>query len=139
MSRARNDAGTATLWVLGLCVALMFLGGFGVDLWHAIDTRRELSSMADAAASAGADALDEASLRAGYVRLDSLRARELALATLEAFPSSRSLDMVTVDVDGSRVTVTLRGHVAFSLLRVFARERGTDVVAHASAEPRLRP
>jgi len=40
----RAEHGTVTLWVLGLCIALMFLGGLSLDLWRAVAVRREMSA-----------------------------------------------------------------------------------------------
>ena len=62
--RESRRAGTVTLWVLGLCVVVLFLGGLGLDLWRGIATRRELSAMADAVATAAANGVDEQALRA---------------------------------------------------------------------------
>jgi Flp pilus assembly protein TadG len=128
-----------TLWVLGLCVALMFLGGLSIDLWRAISTRRELSAMADAAATAGADGLDENALRAGVVRVDPDRARALATETLAEFSNARALDGERLTVDHNRVTVTLRAHVDFSLLGLLLAGQHFDVEVHASAEPQASP
>ena len=75
-----------TLWVLGLTVAVMFLGGLGLDLWRAIAVRREVSVMADAAATAGANGLDDPRLRGGGLQLDDARVRAARRA-----PSSRSI------------------------------------------------
>jgi hypothetical protein len=135
----QRERGTVTLWVLGLCVALMFLGGLSLDLWRAISTRRELSAMADAAATAGADGLDENALRAGVVRVDPDRAAALVRETLDEFPRASALDASNVAVDGDRVTVTLRAHVDFSLLRLLLGGRHFDVEVHAAAEPRASP
>jgi len=76
----RDDRGFITLWVLGLTVAVLFLGGLGVDLWRAIAVRREVSAMADAAATAGANGLDESALRGGRLEVDPARARRLVAA-----------------------------------------------------------
>jgi len=134
-----SERGTVTLWVLGLCIALMFLGGLSLDLWRAVAVRREMSAMADAGATAGANGLDESALRAGTVRLDSDRARGLVSQTLDEYPRTRSLDGAGVDVTGNRVTVTLRDHVDFSLLGIFMGGDHFDVEVHASAEPEERP
>ena len=66
--RSRASTGMITLWVLGLAVAVLFLGGIGLDFWRAIAVRREVSVMADAAATAGANGLDESALRGGRLR-----------------------------------------------------------------------
>src|SRR5256714_6023898 len=115
----RTERGTVTLWVLGLCIALMFLGGLSLDLWRAVAVRREMSAMADAAATAGANGVDEPSLRSGLVQLDDARARALTATTLGEYPRTPSLDAARIDVGGTRVTVTLRDHVDFSLLGIF--------------------
>jgi Flp pilus assembly protein TadG len=135
----RHDRGTVTLWVLGLCVALMFVGGFALDLWRAVAVRRELSAMADAAAIAGASGLDEPALRAGRVQIDPDRARALAADTLDGFARADALDETRVDVDGTRVTVTLRDRVDFTLLGIFLGGQHFDVAAHATAAPEERP
>ena len=63
-SGLRAQRGTITLWLLGLCVLLLPLGGLGLDLGRAFATRRSLSAAADAAALAGAGAIDVAAYRA---------------------------------------------------------------------------
>jgi Flp pilus assembly protein TadG len=134
-----DQRGTITLWVLGLTVAVLFLGGLGVDLWHAIATRREVSLMADTAATAGANGLDVSSLRGGRLRLDDDRVRALVAAQLAQYPASARLVDERVSVDGVRVTVVLREHVRFSLLGIFMPGDQFTVQATATAEPREVP
>jgi Flp pilus assembly protein TadG len=131
-----NERGTITLWVLGLCISLLFLGGLSLDLWRAVADRRQLSSMADTAATAAANGVDLEALRAGVLRLDPVRARAIALASLES--DAHALDAFDVEVVGNRVTVSLRDHVDFSLLGVFMGGQRFDVQVHASAEPEER-
>ena len=138
MPQAREERGTITLWVLGLCMALMFLGGLSLDLWRAVADRRQLSSMADTAATAAANGIDEAALRAGTVRLDPERARAIAVASLEEDPHSGALDEIDVQIVGNRVTVSLRDHVRFSLLGIFMAGQSFEIQVHASAEPEER-
>jgi Flp pilus assembly protein TadG len=128
-----DERGTATLWVLGLCISLLFLGGLGLDFWRAIAERRELSARADAAATAAVNGLDEDELRAGVVHIVPDRARAIAAAQLAN--DSEPLDEVRVDVDGNSVTVTLRDHVDFSLLGIFMPGDRFAIEVHASAEP----
>jgi hypothetical protein len=135
----RDERGTVTLWVLGLCVAVMFLGGIGLDLWRTIAVRRELSSIADAGATAGASALDEQALRGGSVVVDAGRARAYALDAVAAHHHRGAFEGLRVDVDGDRVTVTLRDDVPFSLLGIFMGGDKFVVQARASAEPRESP
>jgi hypothetical protein len=135
----RDQRGTITLWVLGLTVAVLFLSGLGVDLWHAIAARREVSLMADTAATAGANGLDEAALRGGRLRLDDDRVRTLVATQLAQYPASARLVHEEVSVDGVRVTVVLRERVRFSLLGIFMRGGQFTVQATATAEPREIP
>ncbi len=132
----RDDRGFITLWVLGLTVAVLFLGGLGVDLWRAIAVRREASAMADAAATAGANGLDESALRGGRLQLDDARVRELVARQLAQYPNAGRIDGESVTVDGTRVTVVLRERVRFSLLGIFMPGEQFVVQATATAEPR---
>ena len=86
----RDQHGMITLWILGLTVSVMFLGGIGVDLWRAIAVRREVSVMADAAASAGANGLDESALRGDALELDERRVRQLVADQLAEYPSAHA-------------------------------------------------
>lgn len=133
-----RERGTVTLWVLGLCIGLMFLAGCSLDLWRAVAARRQLSAMADAAATAGANGLDEAAARNGTVVLDPTRARALARDALASGKPASSLDGAQVDATPDRVVVTLRGHVGFSLLSIFMHGDRFEIDVHASAAPEER-
>jgi Flp pilus assembly protein TadG len=134
-----DERGAMTLWVLGLCIAVLFLGGLSLDLWRVIAVRRSLVAMADAGATAGANGLDEDALRRGVLRVDPVLARALASATLREQSGWSGVDGAEVDVAGNRVTVTVRAHVGFTLLGIFVRGDPVDVEASASAEPREEP
>ena len=69
------------------------------------------------------------------MHLDPVRARAIALASLDEDPHSADLDAVDVEVVGNRVTVTLRDHVRFSLLGIFMGGQHFDIAVHASAAP----
>jgi hypothetical protein len=134
-AKVRREHGTATLWVLGLCIALMFLGGLSLDFWRALAVRRDLSARADAAAMAGANGLDEERLRAGVLVLDPLRARALAGQELVG----ATLDDAQIRVESDSVVVILRDHVDFSLLGIFMPGEKFVVEVDASAGPEERP
>jgi Flp pilus assembly protein TadG len=137
--RGRSDErGTVTLWVLGLCIALLVLAGFALDLWRAVAARRELSARADAAATAGANGLDLAALRAGRVRLDPARARAFALASLDDDPYARAVDRVDIVVSDERITVTLDAHARFSMLGIVEHDGAFALEATATAAARER-
>ena len=134
----KDEDGTVTLWVLGLAIALMFLAGLSLDLWRAVAVRRELSAMADAAATAGANGIDESVARRGSVQLDRARVRAFANETLAGYHRANPFDGARVDATNDSVTVTLRDHVDFSLLGIFLGGRHFDVEVHATASPRER-
>jgi uncharacterized membrane protein len=135
----RSERGTITLWVLGLCLCVLFLGGLSLDLWRGIALRRELQAMADASAIAGADGLDEQSLRDGGAALDPARVRRLAAETLDAQSGATRVDTMTVDVVDNQVVVRMRAHAHTTLLGLALGDRTFDVAVRAAAEPRRVP
>jgi Flp pilus assembly protein TadG len=136
----RDERGTVTLWVLGLCVIVLFLGGIAIDLWRGIATRRELSAMADAVATAAANGIDEGALRdGGTLHLDPHRAREIADETLAQDDRSSRLRAASFEIAGDEVVVTLEDEVPFSLLGIFVHGEPFTVRATASASPETRP
>ena len=135
----RGEQGMITLWVLGLCVAVLFLGGIGLDFWRAIAVRREVSVMADAAATAGANGLDESALRGARLELDEARVRQLIVAQLAEYPDARKLRDEQAEVVNGQVVVTLREDVHFSLLGIFMGGGHFTVQARAVAEPQEVP
>ncbi|MDQ1467433.1 MAG: hypothetical protein QOH10_1848 [Actinomycetota bacterium] len=128
-----------TLWVLGLCIAVLFLGGLSLDLWRVIATRRSLVAMADAGATAGASGLDPGALRRGVLRLDPVLVRAEAGVALREQTGWAAVDAAEIDVVGNRVTVTVETHVGFTLLGIFVHGDPVKVRASASAEPREEP
>jgi len=133
----RDESGTMTLWLLGVCLLLFALGGISLDLWRGFSTRRSLASAADAAARAGASALDEDEYRrTGAVQLDptlaAARAREHVARQLDR----SALRGVDVFADGEAVTVVVRGELAFTLLGIVDPEGDLPVEVTATATPR---
>lgn len=103
MSRLRDERGQATaMWAI-LSLALLVLGGLVYDGGQILTARREANNLARQAARAGAQQLDENSIRAGIPTLDVAAAEAAArdyLARREVTPDA-------VQVDGSTVTVTV--------------------------------
>lgn len=131
-----NENGSITFWLLGLSLLLVAVGGIGLDLWRALEVRRDLSSMADAASAAAVSAIDEAHWRAvGELRLEPSAAEERALMALRAQPGFPALlDPPIVEVvDGTAVFVRLDRDVELTLLRLFAGGRALEVSAESVA------
>ena len=138
-ARSRDEHGMITLWVLGLSVAVLFLGGIGLDFWRAIAVRREISVMADAAATAGGNGLDESALRGGRLHLDEARVRQLVASELDQYANARKLRNATVTIVDGQVVVTLSEYVDFSLLGIFMGGDHFTVQFRAIAEPQEIP
>jgi Putative Flp pilus-assembly TadE/G-like len=136
----RDERGAVTLWVLGLSVIVLFLGGLALDLWRGIATRRELSAMADGVATAAANGIDEQALRAnGTLRIDPARARAIVDETLARDARVTGLRSVDFEIVGDDVVVVLEDEVPFSLLGIFVRGEPFTVRVTATASPETRP
>ena len=132
-----RERGSITIWMLGLCVMMLLLGGLSLDLWRAYSERRSLASAADAAAVAGASAIDLDAYRANNeVRLVPALAEARARASLANQLDRRSLRGARVDANRERIVVETRGTVGFTLLSLLDPGDEFDVRVRATAEPR---
>jgi Flp pilus assembly protein TadG len=138
MRARRDERGFISIWMLGLGIVVLFLGGLSLDLWRAYSVRRTVAEMVDAAADAGASGLDEASFRqpGQAVRLDPARAEALARDALAADPASAGLESAEVCAAPQRVTVRASALVHLSLLRVLMADHPLRVVVTGRGEPR---
>ena len=137
--RLAGERGTITLWLLGLCVMLFALGGISVDLWRSFSSRRALASGADAAALAGASAIDEGQYRAsGVISLVPAVAEHRARASLARQFDQAAMRGADVRATDQSVTVIVHGSVSFTLLGLFGHG-DFDVEVAATATPRRSP
>lgn len=133
--RRRRERGSVTLWLLGVCLMLFALGGISLDLWRSFSARRALAATADAAALAGASALDEDRYRAaGVVALAPRDAEARARASLASQLDRAAMRGADVRVENNSVTVVVRGDVGFTLLGIIAQGR-FDIEVAATARP----
>jgi Flp pilus assembly protein TadG len=132
-----DEKGSITLWLLGLSILLLAFGGLAVDYWRALALQRELAAVADSAAVAAASGLDETHYRGtGEVRLEETRAVALAGRALAAQDVALTGAEVSVAVDGSTVTVTVRASVDLGLLAILVDDDSPlEVSASATAFP----
>lgn len=138
--RRQDESGTIVLWVLGLCVLLLAVGGIAVDLWRAADERRAIAALADAAAHAGASGIDEAAYRAsGAVVLDPPRSEALAGGALASAPDAHGVTGYAVDATPEAITVAVQGQVPLTLLRLLTSEDALEVAVTSVAAPRRVP
>lgn len=127
-----------TLWVLGLCVMLLFVGGLAIDLWRAFSERLALANMVDAAAVTGSNGVDTDHFRqTGEIRLDPALAEQMARDSLDSQVDRRSLVAASARATTDEVTVTATGRVDFTLLRIFMDDQDPlTVTVSATADPR---
>lgn len=137
----RAERGSVTIWMLGLSLLLLLFGGLAIDYWRGLALQRELAAVADSAAIAGASGIDEEVYRAtGAVILDPVRTRDLALRSI-AFQDVDLTDVeITIQGDGSSVTVELEARLELGLLGVLVEQDDPLAVgAVSSAIPVLVP
>lgn len=134
---AADERGSATLWVLTCCIVLLALGGIGLDLWRAVEARQTIAGMAEAAAAAGANALDQAAVRDGVdVVPDPAIATGAALAAVDAHPDTARVTGRDAAVVAGAVTVRVTGQFDLTLLRLIAPDDPLTVTVTAAAEAR---
>ena len=103
MNRLRDERGQVTaMWAI-LALALLVLGGLVYDGGQILTARREANNLARQAARAGAQQIDENSLRAGTPTLDPTAAE----AAARDYLARQNVTPTAVVVTGSTVTVTV--------------------------------
>lgn len=141
MRLASEERGSITLWMLGLCLLVMTLGGLAVDLWRGLADRRGLQDLADATAFAAASGIDEAHFRStGEVRLDPARARQLGRRSLAGQAEADVVRGLRIQVspDGRSVVVVADGTVPLTLLGLLTDD-DLAIRVTSTARPVLRP
>jgi Flp pilus assembly protein TadG len=140
MKKARDDGGFLTIWLLGLCLLLLVLGGVSLDLWRVFSERQALAGLADSASLAGAAGLDLDAARRGLVLLDPPDAARRAQASIAGQADKGSLVVSSVKIvvvqNPSEVTVSAAGQVHLTLLRLLLGDR--PVTLHVSSTAAAR-
>lgn len=109
-----NERGSVTVFVVVFTFAILMVGGLVLDGGYTLAAHRRAFNEAEAAARAGAQAVDLDALRAtGVVQLDAEAARQRAESYL-AGSGHRS----AVDVDGDTVRVTVSFRQPMLILNV---------------------
>ncbi len=125
----RDERGSVTIWMLGLSMLLLVLGGFSVDLWRVLAERRDLAGAADAASVAAGSAVDLVLYRSAIDRgelldpvpLDPAVATDRALEAIRRSGVLLSAPPAVSFADGNtRVFVRLESEVPFTLLRLLS-------------------
>ncbi len=122
----RRASAQALLWLTLAIPLFLTMGGLAIDGGALLDSRRDLQSLADGAARAGATRLDMDRLRASGgsdVALDSAAAIRTAQTyvdqSLVRMPHTwNTLPDVQIEVGARRVHVFLRTNVPTAFLRI---------------------
>lgn len=136
----RDERGSVTLWMVGLMMVVIAVGGISIDLWRALTAHRQLASVVDAAATAAGSGVDEDHWRStGELRLDPDEVERRVAASVEAQPVDPEFVVgVVTAADGSQATVTAEAVVELTLLRLLVDEQ-VHISAEATAAPVLSP
>lgn len=118
--RRGGRSGQASVMLVGALVAALAFVGLAADGTRMLLARRDLQSLADAAALAGASAIDEVAYRASagaVVRLDPQQARADAAALLATAPAPAGTRAQIVAAPEA-LTVVLQRRVEVVFLRL---------------------
>src|SRR5579872_4185218 len=130
-TRLRDERGSVLITGLLLTLALLMVLGAAVDIGHAFIVRRDLSSLADNAALAGAQQLDQQAVHEGQLALDPEQAQAAALSTLSGEPGIQA----QADATPAEMQVRVTRRFPTILLRLVGLSDLT-VSAQANAAPR---
>lgn len=131
--RPVREDGNVSVMTIGFVIVLVMLCAVVVNASDAYLDRQELMNLADGAALAAADGLDESAFYGGRtVTLDPAEARHL----VDDYVGGRGARVVEVDVAGDDVSVRLERRLDLVLVPS-GWTSGTTVTASASAQ--LRP
>lgn len=135
--RRVRERGSMTLFGLGMVVILLFVGGFSLDLWRAHSERRALAELADAAAAAGANAIDQAAYRTdGSLVLDPALAESYAWESIRSQVDQRALvGTPLVGATAEVIVVQVSGEVEMTLLRILSGGEPFEITVTAEAAP----
>ncbi len=144
-SPSRSEQGAVVIWSMGLILLLFFAGGLALDLWRVISQHGTLTGIADKAAIAAANELDQNALFQNILRLDHTKAKKTAGSFAKAQPEWTDAMTVKATVKDytsresntkiSEIRVEVSGEVQLTLLRLFAPPQGITVTVNSQAFP----
>lgn len=141
MTGRPGERGSVTLWLLGLGVCLLLVGGIGLDMWSVVVMRSRLVGVAEAIATGAASGISEVRWReTGQIRLDPVRARQLGTDLAARLPAADLLEgpvQIVVDSELRSVTVQVSGSVSLTLLTLGVDAGRIGITASATSRPHL--
>lgn len=136
----KGERGSVTLWMVGLVMMVLAVGGIAVDLWRGLAAHRHVAAVVDAAAIAAGSGINEQEWRLnGRLVLDPARVAESVSASVAAQAATPpvAVDVITAG-DGSEATVTGVTAIDLTLLGIFV-DGDLEVSARATVSPSLSP
>lgn len=134
----RADDASISAFVAVVSLAMIVVAGLVLDGGRLLAARRQAADIAGDAARAGAQALDEHSLRSGRAEIDPAAAHAVVAAHLASTPASGSAsiadDLVAVEVR-MPVRTLLLGVVGFDGATVRARREARPVQGVSTGAP----
>ncbi len=136
-----NERGSITILGLGMTLLLFVVGGISIDVWRVVAARQDLVQRADAAATAGANAIDVDEFRdTGALILyepDAIAAAESVLGAPSTWDFTGTGRVEDVDADGLEddMVVVLTREVEFALLGILSDQKSVTLRIEAVASP----
>ena len=125
----RDERGSVTVFVVGVLLALVVMGGLVFDGGAIMAGHRQADSEAEGAARAAAEQVSVSALRSGQLRLNSTQATAAAENYLRRYGHTGA-----VTVTGDTVTVTVTYRVDMQVLDVVGiRSKTVTGTGHATA------
>lgn len=151
LSKSRDENGFATSWVLGFAILLLTIGLVFFEIGHVFVEREKLVAAADAAASAGATAVNEDKLisTGKTVELDPDLATQRCLdffatakadggqadSILDKNQSSNNQSICEIGPNNELITATARGTIKFGPIFSFLGISEKELIVRSSAKP----
>ena len=135
-----SERGSVTLWMVGMMLVVLVVGGISIDLWRALSAHRAVAAVVDSAAVAAGSGIDELIWRnEGQLVLDSARVEDRVFGSIGSQEGTAFVAVaVATAPDGSEATVTGSTAVKLTLLGLVVGE-SIDISATATAQPALSP
>ncbi len=136
-----SERGSISTLGLGMTLLLFVVGGISIDLWRVVAARQDLSQRADAAATAGANAIDADEFRfSGELILDpplAIAAAEEVLGSPSTweFTGTGRVEARDPDLLPNDMVVTLTREVDFALLGILSDQKSVTITVQSVASP----
>jgi Flp pilus assembly protein TadG len=136
-----SERGSIAIFGLGITLLLFVVGGISIDLWRVVAARQDLAQRADAAATAGANAIDADEFRfSGELILDpesAIAAAEEMLGSPSTweFTGSGRVEARDADLLPNDMVVVLTREVDFVLLGILSNQKSVTITVESIATP----